>query len=204
MDYSSTTMHDFKFENEGFEDAFKKILVIYTGGTIGMKWRKNKGYIPCPGYLYLELSALSLVNDKLFIKETLGETQGFNSPSDKRYLGPNVPFSPERTTLSPWLALPTPYDSRDDDGCTSNGIELKTQRVIYRILEHVPLLDSSNMNMDEWFAIACDIESYYSYFDSFVILHGTDTMAYTSSALSFLLEDLGKTVILTGSQVSFI
>jgi len=41
----------------------------------------------------------------------------------------------------------------------------------------------------------------YSLFDAFVILHGTDTMAYTSSALSFLLEDLGKTVIVTGAQI---
>jgi lysophospholipase len=47
----------------------------------------------------------------------------------------------------------------------------------------------------DWIRIATEIELNYSRFDAFVILHGTDTMAYTSSALSFLLEDLGKTVV---------
>lgn len=57
------------------------------------------------------------------------------------------------------------------------------------------------MSMSDWAKIAQDINTYYAKFDSFVILHGTDTMAYTASALSFMLENLGKTVILTGSQV---
>ncbi|KAF4615289.1 hypothetical protein D9613_002647 [Agrocybe pediades] len=56
------------------------------------------------------------------------------------------------------------------------------------------------MDIQDWIRIATEIELNYS-FDAFVILHGTDTMAYTSSALSFLLEDLGKTVILTGAQI---
>ena len=47
----------------------------------------------------------------------------------------------------------------------------------------------------DWIRIASDIELNYSNFDGFVILHGTDTMSYTSSALSFMLEDLGKTVV---------
>ena len=47
----------------------------------------------------------------------------------------------------------------------------------------------------DWIRIATEIELNYSLFDAFVVLHGTDTMAYTSSALSFLLEDLGKTVV---------
>jgi L-asparaginase/Glu-tRNA(Gln) amidotransferase subunit D len=56
--------------------------------------------------------------------------------------------------------------------------------------------------MSDWIKIATDIEVNYELFDAFIVLHGTDTMAYTASALSFMLEDLGKTVILTGSQVS--
>lgn len=68
-------------------------------------------------------------------------------------------------------------------------------------MEYEPLLDSSDMSMDIWATIAMDIRKYYEYFDGFVILHGTDTMAYTSSALSFMLEDLGKSIILTGAQV---
>ena len=57
--------------------------------------------------------------------------------------------------------------------------------------------------MKDWVKIATDIEVNYKLFDAFIILHGTDTMAYTASALSFMLENLGKTVILTGSQVQF-
>ena len=57
------------------------------------------------------------------------------------------------------------------------------------------------MSMTDWAYIATDIRTYYAKFDAFIILHGTDTMAYTASALSFMLENLGKTIILTGSQV---
>ena len=55
--------------------------------------------------------------------------------------------------------------------------------------------------MDDWIQIAGDIRENYSKYDGFVILHGTDTLAYTSSALSFMLENLGKPVIVTGSQI---
>ena len=69
------------------------------------------------------------------------------------------------------------------------------------MMTYDPLLDSSNMGMDDWARMASDIEKYYQDFDGFIILHGTDTMCYTASALSFMLENLGKTVIITGSQV---
>lgn len=71
----------------------------------------------------------------------------------------------------------------------------------YEIIEYQPLLDSSNMTLNEWNKIAVDINAYYEDFHGFVILHGTDTMAYTASALSFMLENLNKPVILTGSQI---
>ena len=57
------------------------------------------------------------------------------------------------------------------------------------------------MNMDDWEKLAGDVEQYYDQFDGFVILHGTDTMCYTASALSFMLENLNKPVVLTGAQV---
>ena len=57
------------------------------------------------------------------------------------------------------------------------------------------------MNMDGWVKMAEHIKTHYQQFDGFVILHGTDTMAYTASALSFMLEYLGKGVVITGSQV---
>lgn len=71
----------------------------------------------------------------------------------------------------------------------------------YTIKEYQPLLDSSNMTLNEWNRIAHDISESYTHFDGFVIFHGTDTMAYTASALSFMLEHLGKPVIVTGSQI---
>jgi L-asparaginase len=62
-------------------------------------------------------------------------------------------------------------------------------------------IDSSNMNPGHWANIAELIEANYSIYDGFVVLHGSDTMSYTASALSFMLENLTKPVILTGSQL---
>ncbi|SEL54568.1 L-asparaginase [Maribacter orientalis] len=62
-------------------------------------------------------------------------------------------------------------------------------------------IDSSNMNPTHWIAIADIISVKYNEYDGFVVLHGSDTMSYTASALSFLLENLAKPVILTGSQL---
>lgn len=62
-------------------------------------------------------------------------------------------------------------------------------------------LDSSDMNPQHWADIAEVISSKYDDYDGFVVLHGTDTMAYTASALSFMLENLNKPVIITGSQL---
>ena len=71
----------------------------------------------------------------------------------------------------------------------------------YELHEYAPLLDSSDMRPADWQAVADDIHAHYGAFDGFVVLHGTDTMAYTASALSFMLEHLAKPVILTGSQI---
>jgi len=62
-------------------------------------------------------------------------------------------------------------------------------------------IDSSNMNPEYWVDIATIIEENYEIMDGFVVLHGSDTMSYTASALSFMLENLGKPVIFTGSQL---
>jgi L-asparaginase len=69
------------------------------------------------------------------------------------------------------------------------------------IQEYDPLLDSANMTPDDWHKIASDIGVHYQAHDGFIILHGTDTMAYTASALPFMLQGLGKPVVLTGSQI---
>jgi len=68
-------------------------------------------------------------------------------------------------------------------------------------LELKNIIDSSNVTHNIWIELATLIGKYYDQFDGFVILHGSDTMAYSASALSFLLENLGKPVIFTGSQL---
>ena len=86
-----------------------------------------------------------------------------------------------------------------------------------KLLEHIPELnqldckidslsfehpiDSSNMNPEHWAEIALRIEEHYESHDGFVVLHGSDTMSYTASALGFMLENLAKPVIFTGSQL---
>jgi len=86
-----------------------------------------------------------------------------------------------------------------------------------KVVEHIPELalldctiesvsfvepiDSSNMDLSHWVTIATIIETNYNDYDGFVVLHGSDTMSYTSSALSYMLENLAKPVIFTGSQL---
>jgi len=62
-------------------------------------------------------------------------------------------------------------------------------------------IDSSNISPDKWVTIATIIEDNYTNFDGFVVLHGSDTMSYSASALSFMLENLNKPVVFTGSQL---
>lgn len=91
------------------------------------------------------------------------------------------------------------FHAEDDFLITPETIYKK--RIYFKILEFETIIDSSNMNIVYWLQIAECIEKHYSKYDAFIILHGTDTMAYTSSALSFMFENLNKTVIITGSQV---
>ncbi|MFV0590691.1 MAG: asparaginase [Draconibacterium sp.] len=79
--------------------------------------------------------------------------------------------------------------------------ELKKFDFIIKTITFNPALDSSNMNPVTWIKIAKTIERHYSQYDGFVVLHGTDTMAYTASALSFMFENLDKPIIFTGSQL---
>ena len=72
---------------------------------------------------------------------------------------------------------------------------------LWDIVDMEPLLDSSNITVLEWNRIGALIAARYTAYDGFVILHGTDTMAYTASALSFMLQGNNKPVILTGSQI---
>ena len=114
-----------------------KILIIYTGGTIGMIENPETGAL---------------------------------QPFDFSHLMDNVP---------------------------------KVKKLHYEIdnVQFDPPIDSSNMDPSHWRDIALAIEERYDRYDGFVVLHGTDTMAFTASALSFMLENLCKPVIITGSQL---
>lgn len=79
--------------------------------------------------------------------------------------------------------------------------ELKRFDFIIKTITFNPALDSSNMNPISWIKIAKTIERNYNNYDGFVVLHGTDTMSYTASALSYMFENLDKPIILTGSQL---
>jgi L-asparaginase len=113
------------------------ILIIYTGGTIGM------------------------INDPL---------TGSLVPIDFGHISDQVP-------------------------------ELRKFGYNLRTVSFDPVTDSSNIEPDTWVKMASIIEENYNDYDGFVILHGTDTMAYSASALSFILDNLEKPVIFTGSQL---
>lgn len=137
-----------------------RVLVLFTGGTIGMAKDKNGTYINIPNYLEQTLKEFPMLHDTNYAKENGLDKDMF--------------------------ALP---------------ISSEKKRIIYKVLPYTNLKDSSNIGMKDWIKMAADIEKHYFHFDGFVILHGTDTMAYTASALSFMMENLGKPVILTGAQV---
>ena len=113
------------------------ILIIYTGGTIGMKTDAETGAL--------------------------------------------VPF--------------------DFSGIYDEFPSLKRLNVDIDVLTMSPVIDSSNVEPSNWAALAGLIRDNYARYDGFVVLHGTDTMSYTASALSFMLENLAKPVVFTGSQI---
>lgn len=98
---------------------------------------------------------------------------------------------PESDTLQPF----------NFDHLTGQVPELKRLKLkLFGLAFDYPI-DSSDASFDLWLELVDIIEEHYDQYDGFVILHGTDTMAYTASALSFMLEGLNKPVILTGSQL---
>lgn len=80
------------------------------------------------------------------------------------------------------------------------SIILNNRKIGLKVINFDPLLDSTNIRPDDWKKIVKCISENHKEFDGFVVLHGTDTMAYTASALAFMLENLDKPVIVTGSQ----
>ncbi|XP_014042300.1 60 kDa lysophospholipase isoform X2 [Salmo salar] len=160
--------------------AEARVLVINTGGTIGMMYHNNV-LSPEPNAFVKALRKLPILHDEQYALQT--RMYDYYSTS-----------GPQENTL----VLPMPTHLADE---LSKRLCKQNKRIVYTVLEYSPLLDSCNMTTDDWATIGKDIEKHYEKYDGFVILHGTDTMAYTASALSFMCEHLGKPVILTGSQV---
>ncbi len=92
----------------------------------------------------------------------------------------------------------TPYDFKN---ILDEIPSLKSFNLIIKVLSFEHPIDSSNIKPEHWTELGEIIDNYYDQFDGFVILHGTDTMAYTASALSFILHNLEKPVIVTGAQL---
>lgn len=92
----------------------------------------------------------------------------------------------------------TNFNANDDFVITP--ITIYKKRIWFKIVEFDEIKDSSTYNTEDWATLASVIEENYDNFDAFVVLHGTDTMAFTASALSFMLENLKKTVVLTGKK----
>ncbi|TPX41746.1 hypothetical protein SeMB42_g05103 [Synchytrium endobioticum] len=184
-----------------------RLLIIYVGGTIGMKNTQHHGYIPVPGFLSQTLASMTRFHDPIGFAEAQG-LPSLNTPLTNAVHIPLRYPDGQVSSAATKLSNPTPsgqvngtpvYKTRIPALVTPESLYGKRTR--YSILEYDPLLDSSNMTMSDWVKIATEIEVNYRMFDAFIVLHGTDTMAYTASALSFMLEELGKTVILTGSQI---
>lgn len=116
----------------------QKVLILYTGGTIGMDYTEN-GLTVIPGLFKERLNSLSSV------------------------------------------AL-----------------------VDIDLIEYESLIDSSDISIEHWVKMVSDIVDNYDKYDGFVIIHGTDTMAYTASMLAFALRGLNKPVIITGSQLPLV
>lgn len=89
----------------------------------------------------------------------------------------------------------------DFNNLLDNISELKLLNCKIQIISLKTPIDSSNINTVHWVEMAGLIEENYKFYDGFVVLHGTDTMSYSASALSFMLENLQKPVIFTGSQL---
>ncbi|KAI0397060.1 L-asparaginase [Xylariaceae sp. FL0594] len=136
------------------------------------------------GTICMQPSAAGLVPVNGFLENAMAPRPSFNDMSEPRMLNAVEGGQP---VMIPSLRTPPSSYSR---------------HIRYAAIEFSPLLDSSSISSDGWTSIASTIRANYLLYDGFVVLHGTDSLAYSASALSFMLTDLGKPVILTGSQAS--
>ena len=109
------------------------------------------------------------------------------------YTGGTIGMKPDPTT-----GALVPFDF---SGIFEEFPTLQSLNIGIEVFTMDPVIDSSNVSPRNWLDLAAIIRDNYARYDGFVVLHGTDTMSYTASALSFLLENLAKPVVFTGSQI---
>ena len=161
------------FEGDGGPPSESRVLIVMTGGTICMT-QSSSGLVPASNFLEAHLRPRVSFNSSGRPPEPPPSLTSF-SPAGEPFFAPSL-----RTPLSAY-----------------------NRHVLYTVHEFSPLLDSSSIASPGWTAIAHCIQHNYPHYDGFVICHGTDSLAYTSSALSFILSSLSKPIILTGSQAPF-
>ena len=157
----------------------RRVLILYTGGTIGMV-PSPRGYVCEPGYLPKLLGSLQMFPDKDHV----------TTPPQR---GPELPQVIQGADASQESSVSEPLVTPVSEFGLQTLYVIKSMRPA-GLLQH---------GMRGLGTVAKDIVSYEE-FDAFVILHGTDTMAYTASALAFMLENLTKTVVITGSQIPLV
>ncbi len=101
--------------------------------------------------------------------------------------------------------VPTPTGFRPETGVVERAIDAlmvqRHKRLRVDLMRMEPLIDSANATPEDWNRLGAEISTHYNSYDSFLITHGTDTLAFTSSALTMALEGLDKPVIMTGSMI---
>ncbi|KAL9598291.1 MAG: hypothetical protein Q9219_004592 [cf. Caloplaca sp. 3 TL-2023] len=135
------------------------------------------------GTICMKRSPDGFVPARGFLESGMAPRPSFNDGSEPREVGIIVSDGSQ----IPFRSLRTPISTYE-------------KHVRYAVYEFDRLLDSSSIDAEGWTQIAETVYRNYRLFDGFVVLHGTDSLAYTCSALSFMLQNLGKPVLLTGSQ----
>ena len=93
------------------------------------------------------------------------------------------------------------YINEHHPGWLSTNLINNNRRLVYKVEQYEKLIDSSDARLENYLKIANSIKTNYDNFDSFLVIHGTDTVEYTASVLSFMFSNIGKTIILTASQL---
>jgi 60kDa lysophospholipase len=170
-----------------------KVLIVMTGGTICME-RSPLGLIPARNFVDRCMATRPEFNDGSDPEPTEVRVEEDDGPVSRQLKSLRTPFSAYGKRIRYVLFFAERLHLR-------SALYQRLTVIVrprYAVLEFETLLDSSSIDSQGWAEIAETISRNYTLFDGFVVLHGTDSLAYTGSALSFMLQNLGKPVILTG------